>query len=276
DVYKRQGVTRYTPTPSKPRIELEGVSIGGRDLVDFDRLPRVPLGQSLSLRYRTTDMLTMPTKRLYRTKLTRSDGQEAGRTLLEELTSNNRREVIPVKSGRYELLIEAVDRGLNYSNPVRLGFVVYTPWYMNTAVMGPGCTAVCVLVVWLIVIYRRYLQHQRMARLLQEQMLRQEQQARRELETKNRELEYLNSELTRHELELRKALDNIKTLRGLLPICSYCKRIRNDKGFWQKVESYIDEHSEAKLTHGICPECMRKHFPEIAGETEGQGTKNQP
>ncbi len=55
--------------------------------------------------------------------------------------------------------------------------------------------------------------------------------------------------------ELEKVLGQVKSLQGLLPICAYCKRIRNDRNYWQRVESYIAEHSEAEFTHGICPQC---------------------
>ena len=55
--------------------------------------------------------------------------------------------------------------------------------------------------------------------------------------------------------ELQYALDNIKTLQGLIPMCANCKKIRDDKGFWNQVEKYIGEHTDAEFTHGICPEC---------------------
>lgn len=57
--------------------------------------------------------------------------------------------------------------------------------------------------------------------------------------------------------------ENIKTLSGMLPICSNCKRIRDDNGYWQMVEVYIKEHSQAKFSHGLCPECAEKLYPEI-------------
>jgi len=63
--------------------------------------------------------------------------------------------------------------------------------------------------------------------------------------------------------ELRDALSNIKMLRGLLPMCAWCKKIRDDKGYWKQVETYITEHSDAEFTHGICPECLRKGEPEL-------------
>jgi hypothetical protein len=62
--------------------------------------------------------------------------------------------------------------------------------------------------------------------------------------------------------KLQKALDEIKTLRGIIPICSHCKQIRDDEGSWQKVEEYIRANSEAEFSHGICPGCMKKHYPE--------------
>jgi len=65
-------------------------------------------------------------------------------------------------------------------------------------------------------------------------------------------------------LELQDALDKIKTLRGLLPICAWCKKIRDDKGYWKKVETYIEEHSDAMFTHGICPECLKRISPELS------------
>ena len=64
-------------------------------------------------------------------------------------------------------------------------------------------------------------------------------------------------------IKLEKALCEIKTLRGIVPICAHCKKIRDDTGFWQQVEVYVDKHTEAKFSHGICPECVKDFFPEI-------------
>jgi K+-sensing histidine kinase KdpD len=63
--------------------------------------------------------------------------------------------------------------------------------------------------------------------------------------------------------ELREALSRIRTLSGLLPICASCKRIRDDQGYWNQLEAYIQEHSEVEFSHGICPECARKLYPEL-------------
>jgi CheY-like chemotaxis protein len=62
--------------------------------------------------------------------------------------------------------------------------------------------------------------------------------------------------------ELREAVAKIQTLSGLIPICAWCKKIRDDKGYWQTVERYIKEHSQADFTHGMCPDCQKKYFPE--------------
>jgi hypothetical protein len=60
--------------------------------------------------------------------------------------------------------------------------------------------------------------------------------------------------------ELRKALEELRMLRSILPICAYCKRIRDDEGSWNQIESYIREHSEAEFSHGVCPQCFEQVF----------------
>ncbi len=66
--------------------------------------------------------------------------------------------------------------------------------------------------------------------------------------------------------ELQKALQEVKTLSGLLPICASCKSIRNDQGYWNKIEIYIEDHSKATFSHGICPECAQKLYPDLMAE----------
>lgn len=72
--------------------------------------------------------------------------------------------------------------------------------------------------------------------------------------------------LRKREKELEAALEEIKTLTGILPICSYCKQIRNDDGYWQQVEEYIAEHSKAMFSHGVCPSCYRKAMGQLKKE----------
>jgi AmiR/NasT family two-component response regulator len=74
-------------------------------------------------------------------------------------------------------------------------------------------------------------------------------------------LRRLNAELQGRNRELQEALTTVKTLSGLLPICANCKKVRNDRGYWQQVETYIQEHSELEFSHGICPDCRKELYP---------------
>ena len=92
----------------------------------------------------------------------------------------------------------------------------------------------------------------------------------KELDTANKKLKREIYARTRIEKEregiivkLQNALSEIKTLGGLLPICSHCKKIRDDKGYWNQIESYIQERSEAKFSHSICQECADKYYPDL-------------
>lgn len=80
------------------------------------------------------------------------------------------------------------------------------------------------------------------------------------LERKRHEEEHRKAELLN---ELQSALQRVNTLRGLLPICSKCKKIRNDAGYWQNVETYISEHLDTSFSHGICPDCQREMLQEM-------------
>jgi hypothetical protein len=68
-------------------------------------------------------------------------------------------------------------------------------------------------------------------------------------------------------------LENVRILHGLLPICASCKKIRDDQGYWSEIEGYISKHSEADFSHGICPECARKLYPEIYEEKNDSDTE---
>jgi PAS domain S-box-containing protein len=76
-----------------------------------------------------------------------------------------------------------------------------------------------------------------------------------------------NAEGERERLigELQVALTHVRALRGLIPICAWCKKIRNDHGYWEQLELYLKNHSEADFTHGMCPDCARKHTAALAG-----------
>ena len=63
--------------------------------------------------------------------------------------------------------------------------------------------------------------------------------------------------------ELQHALAEVKTLRGMLPICAWCKKVRDDEGYWGQIESYLESHSEMQFTHGICPDCIAKYHQHV-------------
>ncbi len=69
--------------------------------------------------------------------------------------------------------------------------------------------------------------------------------------------------LNGEKLKLEDALSQLKTLSGLLPICSSCKKIRDDSGYWNQIERYIQDHSEAEFSHSICPECLKRLYPDL-------------
>ena len=80
------------------------------------------------------------------------------------------------------------------------------------------------------------------------------------LEDEKKKVRETNNKLEEKILELRDASAKIKTLSGMLPICARCKKIRDDKGYWNQIEKYIREHTDAEFTHGICPECAMELY----------------
>lgn len=83
------------------------------------------------------------------------------------------------------------------------------------------------------------------------------------VQEKTRALQEINTELAEKNRILQETLDEITTLKKLLPICSHCKKIRDDEGYWQSVEQYLTEHTEIKLTHSLCNECIKIYLPEF-------------
>ncbi|HEY9593800.1 MAG TPA: response regulator, partial [Spirochaetia bacterium] len=71
---------------------------------------------------------------------------------------------------------------------------------------------------------------------------------------------------------LGQAIEDLKTLSGLIPICASCKKIRDDKGYWRQLEEYISTHSEAQFSHAICPECARKLYPGLFDDEDDSST----
>jgi phosphoserine phosphatase RsbU/P len=86
----------------------------------------------------------------------------------------------------------------------------------------------------------------------------------------------LQTALAARMRDLAKALEDVKTLQGIIPICSYCKRIRDDKEYWHQVESYVCAHSEAQFSHSICPECYEKYCRQAIAEMEQKTVSSGP
>ena len=76
--------------------------------------------------------------------------------------------------------------------------------------------------------------------------------------------------------ELQEALANVKTLRGLIPICASCKKIRDDQGYWTQLEIYLAKHSDAEFSHSLCLDCMRKLYPDLSAEVEARLAQRKP
>ena len=89
-----------------------------------------------------------------------------------------------------------------------------------------------------------------------------------ELRRLNTELQQRYEERDKLVQELQEALAKVKMLSGMLPICASCKKIRDDQGYWNQIEVYIRDHSEAEFTHGLCPDCARKHYPEYFSDLD--------
>ncbi len=94
------------------------------------------------------------------------------------------------------------------------------------------------------------------------------------IQTFSRELEVKNTALRQEIEERRKAESKVKILSGFIPICASCKKIRDDEGYWTQIEQYIRDHSEADFSHGICPDCMAKLYPEMADKERAKRTRN--
>ncbi|MDL1963172.1 MAG: response regulator [Deltaproteobacteria bacterium] len=82
----------------------------------------------------------------------------------------------------------------------------------------------------------------------------------------------LQSALVEQVHSLQEALVHVRTLQGILPICMHCHKIQNDQQSWEKLEKYISEHSDAQFSHGLCPECLKKHYPDFSTRATNLGT----
>ena len=94
------------------------------------------------------------------------------------------------------------------------------------------------------------------------------QSLQKQLQAANERLEDRVRELSALNTQLQEALDQVKTLSGLLPICANCKKVKDDQGYWHQVEMYVQEHSDATFSHGLCPDCFRELYPEYYEQNE--------
>ncbi|SMC24566.1 hypothetical protein SAMN02746041_02046 [Desulfacinum hydrothermale DSM 13146] len=95
----------------------------------------------------------------------------------------------------------------------------------------------------------------------------------KELEAEVEEREQVEKDKERLIQELKEALENLRKLRGLLPICAYCKKIRDDQGYWNQLESYIAQHADVTFTHSVCPECAKKIYEELQAYKDAEAKK---
>ncbi len=97
-----------------------------------------------------------------------------------------------------------------------------------------------------------------------------------ELARLNNELINLHRELTKNNRQLQDALNDVKTLKGLIPICASCKKIRDGEGYWQQVEEYVARHTEAEFSHGLCDECAHKLYPDYFPDQKNEEKTTPP
>ncbi|MFH2092428.1 MAG: ABC transporter substrate binding protein [Pseudomonadota bacterium] len=129
-----------------------------------------------------------------------------------------------------------------------------------------------IMFITLVLAWRLFIQKRRQVELIQTniELDRRVAKQTKTLAQKNNELEreikdriQIEKKLIEKKEHLESALSKVKTLSGLLPICASCKKIRDDSGYWNQIESYINQHSDATFSHGICPDCAAKLYPEL-------------
>jgi phosphoserine phosphatase RsbU/P len=82
-------------------------------------------------------------------------------------------------------------------------------------------------------------------------------------------------ELNEKVKQLKQALAEVRTLKGIVPICANCKNVRDDQGYWNRVESYLNEHTEADFTHAVCPDCMKRLYPQFETDSDVKDVKKR-
>jgi ligand-binding sensor domain-containing protein len=168
-----------------------------------------------------------------------------------------KREFTGLPAGRYTLMVWARDFDNRESEPLELPFTVLpSPWRSPWAYLAYTLLLLGLVAAW--VRFRIYRLRSRNLEL--EAAVK---QRTRVVLEQSEKLELSNQELLDLNEELKQTLAEVKTLQGLIPICAYCKKIRDDSGFWARLEQYFSQRSEVKFSHGVCPECAEELRKEI-------------
>lgn len=248
--------------PEPPMPVLERATAGGRPLSRGERIghrqDHIRFEFALPIFHRREDTR-------YQTQLLGLEGKP------QPWQAEGWREFPTLPAGHYTLRVWARTYDGTQAGPVDFPFQVNpAPWAHPLALGGyalAGLLGVAAFVAWRTRrLRKRTLDLERAVhertRVIEDQALA--------LETSNQELQGSNSALKatiahNEQLigDLSAALAEVKTLQGLIPICAYCKKIRDDHGLWEQIEHYLAHHSQAQFSHGICPDCRREHFPEV-------------
>lgn len=237
----------FSPPPPLPVLEQVTVGDRARELtqglqLDFrDRNLRFEF--SLPVFHRKEDIR-------YQTQLVGLEG--AARPWQQEAW----REFATLPAGSYTLRLWGRAYDGRVAGPVEFSFwVAPPPWRHPLAYLAYGLTAVGAVLglLWM---------RTRVLRERTEALTMAVKERTRIIEQQSLDLAASNQELQGRNQELSLALAEVKTLRGLIPICAYCKKIRDDQGSWDQMEHYISHHSDAQFSHGICPDCKGRFFDE--------------
>jgi hypothetical protein len=184
---------------------------------------------------------------------------------------------LTLKVGHHKLEVRTRDRDFNTDpSPAVFEFEVLPPvwrqpWFISMIVVMVG--TICIQTLRLILRDRRLAQANQALENeveMQKQLSLELQANKESLEREIQERQKASKALESNVIELREALNQIKTLHGIVPICAGCKKIRDDRGFWEQVESYVTKHSHAQFSHSMCPECMKRYYPELVTNSKNR------
>ena len=184
------GLSRYRRTKTPPSVRITEVNMEDRTLSEFANLPATEIGRRVGVQYQEIDLKTHPDKRQFRYRVEGPSGE----ALFAGITKERRFEWTPRKGGTYAFEVQAIDRDLNYSKPVRLVFQATVPWYANAWITVPGGGMFGGLAIWAFIARAIYLRQSREAERLRVEMFLQERQTREALQEKNQQLEKAKEE----------------------------------------------------------------------------------